>query len=155
MFSVAENVATQWKISREAQDKFAVLSQNRAEKAQKENIFKDEIVPVTVKVKKGSSINYGHYKQSAQGRYVEKLIAVLFSVFGTQLATCNFTFSAILFTHVFSVIATVTVDADEFPRHGTSIEGLSKLRPVFVTDGTGTVTAGNASGESLGLCDNH
>jgi len=47
------------------------------------------------------------------------------------------------------VVAIVTVDADEFPRHGTSMEELSKLRPVFVTDGTGTVTAGNASGESL------
>jgi len=58
MFTLAENVATQWKISREAQDKFAVLSQNRAEKAQKENIFKDEIVPVTVKVKKGSTLNH-------------------------------------------------------------------------------------------------
>jgi len=46
-----------------------------------------------------------------------------------------------------SDVATVTVDTDEFPRHGTSIEGLSKLRPAFVTDGTGTVTAGNASGE--------
>jgi len=55
VLSVAENVATQWKISREAQDKFAVLSQNRAEKAQKENVFKDEIVPVAVvKAKKGS-----------------------------------------------------------------------------------------------------
>ena len=43
--------------------------------------------------------------------------------------------------------ATTVVDTDEFPRHGTTIEGLSKLRPAFVTDGTGTVTAGNASGE--------
>ena len=53
---LAENVAKQWKISREAQDKFAVLSQNRAEKAQKENVFKDEIVPVSVKAKKGSHV---------------------------------------------------------------------------------------------------
>ena len=45
--------------------------------------------------------------------------------------------------------ATVTVETDEFPRHGTTIEGLSKLRPAFVTDGTGTVTAGNASGELI------
>ena len=45
--------------------------------------------------------------------------------------------------------ATVTVDTDEFPRHGTTVEGLSKLRPAFVTDGTGTVTAGNSSGESI------
>jgi acetyl-CoA C-acetyltransferase len=38
----------------------------------------------------------------------------------------------------------VVVDTDEFPRHGTTAEGLSKLRPAF--EQTGTVTAGNASG---------
>lgn len=35
---------------------------------------------------------------------------------------------------------------DEFPRHGTTTETLGKLKPAFVKDGTGTVTAGNASG---------
>ena len=35
-------------------------------------------------------------------------------------------------------------DTDEFPRHGTTVEALSKLRPAFSKDGT--VTAGNASG---------
>jgi acetyl-CoA C-acetyltransferase len=38
----------------------------------------------------------------------------------------------------------VVFDADEFPRHGTTAEGLAKLRPAF--DKEGTVTAGNASG---------
>ena len=38
----------------------------------------------------------------------------------------------------------VTVEADEFPRHGTTLEALAKLRPSF--DKNGTVTAGNASG---------
>jgi acetyl-CoA C-acetyltransferase len=38
----------------------------------------------------------------------------------------------------------VMVDADEYPKHGTTIEVLSKLRPAF--DKNGTVTAGNASG---------
>jgi acetyl-CoA C-acetyltransferase len=38
----------------------------------------------------------------------------------------------------------VVVDTDEFPRHGTTAEGLAKLRPAF--DSAGTVTAGNASG---------
>ena len=47
-------MATQWSIGREAQDKFAVQSQNRAEKAQKENVFKEEIVSVSVKSKKGT-----------------------------------------------------------------------------------------------------
>ena len=38
----------------------------------------------------------------------------------------------------------VTVDQDEYPKHGTTIENLAKLRPAF--DREGTVTAGNASG---------
>jgi acetyl-CoA C-acetyltransferase len=38
----------------------------------------------------------------------------------------------------------VTVGADEYPKHGTTVESLSKLRPAF--DKEGTVTAGNASG---------
>jgi acetyl-CoA C-acetyltransferase len=38
----------------------------------------------------------------------------------------------------------VTVDTDEFPKHGTTMESLGKLRPAF--DKEGTVTAGNASG---------
>lgn len=37
-------------------------------------------------------------------------------------------------------------DFDEFIRHDTSIEKLSKLRPAFLSDGSGTVTAGNSSG---------
>jgi acetyl-CoA C-acetyltransferase len=40
----------------------------------------------------------------------------------------------------------VVVDADEYPRHGTTLETVGKLKPAFITDGTGTVTAGNASG---------
>ncbi len=39
-----------------------------------------------------------------------------------------------------------TVKADEFPRHGTTVEALSRLKPAFIRDGSGTVTAGNASG---------
>ena len=38
---------------------------------------------------------------------------------------------------------------DEFPRAGCTIEGFKKLRPAFITDGTGTVTAGNSSGSVL------
>ena len=38
----------------------------------------------------------------------------------------------------------VIFDADEYPRHGASMEGMAKLRPAF--DKEGTVTAGNASG---------
>src|SRR6516165_7041994 len=38
----------------------------------------------------------------------------------------------------------IVVDADEYPKHGTTLEAISKLRPAF--DKEGTVTAGNASG---------
>ncbi|KAL5457404.1 hypothetical protein EMCRGX_G034656 [Ephydatia muelleri] len=44
----------------------------------------------------------------------------------------------------------VSVDSDEFPRHGTTVETLSKLKPAFASDGTGTVTAGNSSGMNDG-----
>jgi acetyl-CoA C-acetyltransferase len=88
----AENVARQWQLSRDEQDAFAVSSQNKAEAAQKEGRFKDEIVPFIVKGRKGD----------------------------------------------------VTVDADEYIRHGATLESMTKLRPAF--DKEGTVTAANASG---------
>ncbi len=56
MGTTAENVARQWQITREEQDKFAVASQNKAEAAKKAGKFKDEIVPVTVKGKKGDTV---------------------------------------------------------------------------------------------------
>jgi acetyl-CoA C-acetyltransferase len=92
MGNTAENVATRWQITREEQDEFAVRSQARAEAAQKSGRFKDEIVPVTVKSRRGDAV----------------------------------------------------VDSDEYPKHGTTLEVLAKLRPAF--DRNGTVTAGNASG---------
>jgi acetyl-CoA C-acetyltransferase len=92
MGNTAENVAQRYQVTREDQDKFAVASQNKAEAAQKSGRFKDEIVPVTVKTRKGD----------------------------------------------------VVVDSDEFPRHGTTIDSLGKLRPAFAKEGS--VTAGNASG---------
>ncbi|MGH6761250.1 MAG: acetyl-CoA C-acetyltransferase [Phyllobacterium sp.] len=52
----AENVARQWQLSREEQDQFALGSQNKAEAAQKAGRFKDEIVPFTVKSRKGDII---------------------------------------------------------------------------------------------------
>ncbi|HEU0161636.1 MAG TPA: acetyl-CoA C-acetyltransferase, partial [Rhizomicrobium sp.] len=52
----AENVAKQWEISREEQDRFAVASQNKAEAARKAGRFRDEIVPVTVKGRKGDTV---------------------------------------------------------------------------------------------------
>jgi acetyl-CoA C-acetyltransferase len=52
----AENVAKQYQITRSQQDEFAVASQNKAEAAQKAGRFKDEIVPVTLKTRKGDII---------------------------------------------------------------------------------------------------
>ena len=92
MGNTAENVARKWQFTREEQDAFAAASQQKAEAAQKAERFKDEIVPVTIKTRKGD----------------------------------------------------VVVDSDEYPKHGTTAEGLAKLRPAF--DKEGTVTAGNASG---------
>ena len=56
MGQTAENVAGQWQITREQQDAFAVASQNKAEAAQKEGRFRDEIVPVTIKTRKGETV---------------------------------------------------------------------------------------------------
>ncbi|WP_149140187.1 acetyl-CoA C-acetyltransferase [Gemmobacter caeruleus] len=56
MGQTAENVATQWQISRETQDEFALASQNKAEAAQKAGKFKDEIIPFTIKTRKGDVI---------------------------------------------------------------------------------------------------
>jgi acetyl-CoA C-acetyltransferase len=92
MGTTAENVAKQWQITRDQQDEFAVRSQNKAEAAQKAGRFKDEIVAVTVKGRKGDTI----------------------------------------------------VDADEYIRHGATIDAMKSLKPAFQKDGT--VTAANASG---------
>ena len=92
MGNTAENVAQKWQITREEQDRFAYDSQRKAEAAMKSGRFKDEIVPVTIKTRKGDTL----------------------------------------------------VDSDEYPKHGTTVEVLAKLRPAFSKDGT--VTAGNASG---------
>jgi acetyl-CoA C-acetyltransferase len=92
MGNTAENVAEQYQITRLDQDELAARSQQRAVAASEGGRFKDEIVPVTIKTRKGDQL----------------------------------------------------VDRDEYPRPGTTIEVLGKLRPAFTKDGT--VTAGNASG---------
>jgi acetyl-CoA C-acetyltransferase len=92
MGNTAENIAERWQITRDQQDEFAVRSQNKAEASIKSGRFKDEIVPVTIKGRKGDT----------------------------------------------------TVDTDEFPRFGATVEGMQKLRAAFSKDGS--VTAGNASG---------
>ena len=56
MGQTAENVAEQWQISREMQDEFALASQNKAEAAQNAGRFDDEVVPFTIKTRKGEIV---------------------------------------------------------------------------------------------------
>lgn len=56
MGNCAENTAKKHGISREEQDEFAILSYKRAQQAWKDGLFKDEVVPVTVKGKKGDTV---------------------------------------------------------------------------------------------------
>ncbi|MCH2096014.1 MAG: acetyl-CoA C-acetyltransferase [Rhodobacteraceae bacterium] len=56
MGQTAENVADQWQITRDMQDEFAVASQNKAEAALKAGKFADEVVPFTVKHRKGDTV---------------------------------------------------------------------------------------------------
>lgn len=93
MGQTAENVAEKWEISRDAQDQFALSSQQKAEAAQKAGKFSDEIVGYSIKTRKGD----------------------------------------------------ITVETDEYIRHGSTIEAMQKMKPAFLGDG-GSVTAANASG---------
>jgi acetyl-CoA C-acetyltransferase len=52
----AENIARQWQLTRDEQDEYALHSQNKAEAAQEQGRFKDEIVPVTIKTRKGEVV---------------------------------------------------------------------------------------------------
>jgi acetyl-CoA C-acetyltransferase len=56
MPETAENVAVDYKVSREDQDRFALASQQKVARAQREGLFLDEIVPVTIPVKKGEPV---------------------------------------------------------------------------------------------------
>jgi acetyl-CoA C-acetyltransferase len=89
----AENVAAQCKITRQAQDEFAVESHRRAANAIAKGYFKDQILGIELKSKKGP----------------------------------------------------VMFDTDEHVRTDASVEGMGKLKAVFIKE-NGTVTAGNASG---------
>ncbi|MEF3279623.1 MAG: acetyl-CoA C-acetyltransferase [Elusimicrobiota bacterium] len=69
----AENLAEKYNISREEQDKFAVKSQNKAEKAIKEGRFKDEIVPVDIPQKKGEPVKFEIDEYPRFGTTIEKI----------------------------------------------------------------------------------
>ncbi|MGA8332331.1 MAG: acetyl-CoA C-acetyltransferase [Mycobacterium sp.] len=97
MLETAENLRRQYDISRREQDELAVTSHQRAVAAQKDGLLAEEIIPVTVRNRRGEDV----------------------------------------------------IDTDEHPRADTSVESLSKLKPVLhKEDPDATVTAGNASGQN-------
>lgn len=72
MGQTAENVAEKWQISREMQDEFAVASQNKAEIAQKNGKFADEIVPFVIKTRKGE-ITVDHDEYIRKGATLDQM----------------------------------------------------------------------------------
>ncbi|MDA3942432.1 MAG: acetyl-CoA C-acetyltransferase [Bacteroidetes bacterium] len=69
----AENIAERWNLSRAEQDAFALLSQQKAEKAQKEGRFNDEIVPVVIPQRKGDAVVVDQDEFPKHGMTIEKL----------------------------------------------------------------------------------
>jgi acetyl-CoA C-acetyltransferase len=69
----AENIAEKYNISRREQDEFAALSQQKAERAIRDGKFKDEIVPVRIKQKKGGDIFFDTDEHPRVGTTVESL----------------------------------------------------------------------------------
>ncbi|BBZ61628.1 acetyl-CoA C-acetyltransferase [Mycolicibacterium monacense] len=97
MLETAENLRREYGITRAEQDELAVTSHQRAVAAQKNGVFAEEIIPVTVRTRRGEDV----------------------------------------------------VDTDEHPRADTSMETLSRLKPILARqDPEATVTAGNASGQN-------
>ncbi len=96
MAQEATEVAAELEMTRADMDQFSLLSHQRAVEATDDGRLPEEIVPITVKAKKGQTV----------------------------------------------------VEVDEAPRRETSLESLSKLKPIFVEDGTHT--AGNAPGVNDG-----
>ena len=72
----AENVATKWQITRKDQDDFALLSQTKAEQAQKDGKFKTEIIPINLKSKSGD-IKFEVDEHPRAGMTLEKLAKLI------------------------------------------------------------------------------
>ena len=87
MGETAEVLAEQYKISRAEQDQFALTSQQRAEQAINSNRFADEIVPVTIEGKKGSTV-FSRDEHPFIGATLEKMakLSPAFSKTGTVTA---------------------------------------------------------------------
>ena len=76
MGTTAENVAKQFNVTREDQDKLSVTSQNRAEAAQKAGKFKDEIIPVPIPQRKGDPVMFANDEFIRAGATFEALSAL-------------------------------------------------------------------------------
>jgi len=87
MGETAEALAEQYKISREEQDEYALMSQSRAARAIAAGRFNEEIAPVTIEGKKGST-TFGRDEHPFPGSSLEKLakLAPVFSKTGTITA---------------------------------------------------------------------
>jgi acetyl-CoA C-acetyltransferase len=84
----AENIAAKWGITREDQDKLAVESHNRAERATQAGYFKDQIVPVMLKTRKGE-VAYAtdeHFRPGCTMDELTKLKPVFLKENGTVTA---------------------------------------------------------------------
>jgi acetyl-CoA C-acetyltransferase len=84
----AENVAAKWGITREDQDRLALESHNRAERATAEGLFRDQIVPVVQKTRKGetSFANDEHFRAGVKMEDLAKLKPVFTKEAGTVTA---------------------------------------------------------------------
>lgn len=84
----AENIAAKWGITREDQDRLAVESHNRAERATLAGYFKDQIVPVVLKSKKGETSFAAdeHFRAGAKIEDMAKLKPVFAKEAGTVTA---------------------------------------------------------------------
>ena len=85
MGMTAENIAAKWGITREDQDRLALESHHRAERATKAGYFKDQIVPVTLKGKKGDVV-FDTDEHFRPGMRIEDL-ATLRPVFAKEAGT--------------------------------------------------------------------
>jgi acetyl-CoA acyltransferase len=121
---VAENHARESSVSRAEQDAFALRSHQRAIAAIEKGHFKNEIVPLTVRVVNPAKA--GHH-QAGHPQVGHHQVVSGFSRIDVK---------------------EITFDTDEGPRRDTSIEALAKLKPAFHV--SGSVTAGNSSQTSDG-----
>ena len=84
----AENIAEQWGITREEQDKFALNSQNKAAEAQRTGKFTDEIVKVEIPQRKGEALIFDKDEYIKENISIEKLgeLKSAFKKYGTVTA---------------------------------------------------------------------